>query len=75
MSLSGETAGFLGSLYETFLFDDLYETGKMSMIRSRNESRRDKSVEEGLTKDAPIRSPETIASETPMILYEAGAGV
>ena len=75
MSLSGETAGFLSSLYKTFLFDDLYDTGKMSMPRSRDDPRREKNGGQVLTNDAPMRSPETIASETPMILYEAGAGV
>lgn len=75
MSLSSETAGFLGSLNETFLFYDLYVIGKMSMPRSREDLNREKSGGQGLTNDAPMRSPETIASETPMILYEAGAGV
>jgi hypothetical protein len=75
MTFSSETARFLGSLNETFLFDDLYVIGKMSTLRSRDESRREKNGGQGLTNDAPMRSPETIASETPMILYEAGAGV
>lgn len=75
MSLSSETARFLGSLDQSFLFDDLYVIGKMSMLRSREDSIREQNEGQGLTNDAPMRSPETIASETPMILYEAGAGV
>ena len=50
MSLSSETAGFLGSLYETFLFDDLCDTGKVSMLRPRDESRRDTECGRGTDK-------------------------